>query len=141
MAMTNKAVVVNTDAYIKQFPADTQSQLQKLRVAIQAAAPKAQELISYGMPAFNSNGMLAYFAGYKDHIGFYPTASPIIAFEKELSKYKWSKGAVQFPIDKPLPLTLIKKMVQFKLKENMDKSAATAIKIKTKSATSKSKKK
>jgi uncharacterized protein YdhG (YjbR/CyaY superfamily) len=126
MAMTKTAVAKNTDEYISQFPGNVQALLQKLRAGIKVAAPKAEELISYGMPAFKLNGMLAYFAGYKNHIGFYPTASPIKVFEKELTAYKWSKGAIQFPIDKPLPLALVKKMVQFKVKENLEKPDTTS---------------
>jgi len=124
MAMTKTAVAKNTDEYIKQFPADVRVLLEKLRAAIKATAPKAEEVISYQMPAFKLNGMLVYFAGYKNHIGFYPTGSPIKVFEKELAPYKWSKGAIQFPLDKPLPLTLVKKMVQFRIKENLEKAEA-----------------
>ncbi|MGC4102120.1 DUF1801 domain-containing protein [Ferruginibacter sp.] len=122
MAMNKTAVAKNTDEYIQQFPANVQKMLQQLRKTIKAAAPKAEELISYQMPAFKLHGMLVYFAGYKNHIGFYPTGSPIVAFKKEVSAFKNSKGAVQFPLDKPLPLDLVTRMVQFKLKENIEKA-------------------
>jgi uncharacterized protein YdhG (YjbR/CyaY superfamily) len=112
----------NIDEYIVDFPDETRSMLEELRLSIQEAAPKAEEVISYGMPAFKQNGMLVYFAGYKKHIGFYPTASGIASFKKELIPYKSSKGAVQFPLDKPLPLGLIKKIVKFRVKENLQKA-------------------
>jgi uncharacterized protein YdhG (YjbR/CyaY superfamily) len=109
------------DEYIALQPLNIREELEKLRSTIRAAAPKAKEVISYQMPAFNYYGMLVYFAAYKSHIGFYPTGSGIAAFKKELVNYKTSKGTVQFPIDKPLPLRLISKMVKFRVKENMEK--------------------
>jgi uncharacterized protein YdhG (YjbR/CyaY superfamily) len=114
----------DTDSYISDFPEETQKLLQQLRKAIKEAAPKAEEVISYGMPAYKLNGPLVYFAGYAHHIGFYPTGTGIVAFEKEIATYKHSKGAIQFPLDKPLPLTLIKKMVKFKVAENQEKAKA-----------------
>ena len=113
---------VNPDEYISDFPPETQKILQQMRVTIKEAAPQAEEVISYGMPAFRLNGMLVYFAAYKNHIGFYPTRSGIETFKEELSIYKNSKGAVQFPLDKPLPTELIKKMVKFRVAENIKKS-------------------
>ena len=110
------------DAYIAGFPEDTQKVLQKLRQVIQKSAPAASEAISYGMPTFKLEGNLVHFAAYQGHIGFYPTPSAIIAFKKELSGYKQSKGAVQFPIDEPLPLELVKKMVRFRVEENLAKA-------------------
>jgi uncharacterized protein YdhG (YjbR/CyaY superfamily) len=112
----------DTDSYIASFPKETQKLLQQLRKAIQEAAPKAEEYIGYGMPAYKQNGPVVYFAGYEHHIGFYPTGSGIAAFTKEIEKYKSSKGAVQFPLDKPIPVTLIKKMVKFKIAENAAKA-------------------
>jgi uncharacterized protein YdhG (YjbR/CyaY superfamily) len=112
----------NTEEYISWFPLETQKLLQQLRVTIKKAAPKAEEVISYAMPAYKQNGMLVYFAAYAKHIGFYPTSSGIAAFKKEISVYKSSKGAVQFPIDKPLPAGLITKMVKFRVKENLEKA-------------------
>lgn len=117
----------DTDSYIASFPKETQKLLQQVRKAIQEAAPDAEEYIGYGMPAFKLNGPLAYFAGYEHHIGFYPTGSGITAFKDEIQKYKNSKGAVQFPLDKPVPVALIKRMVKFKVAENSDK-----IKLKSK---------
>jgi uncharacterized protein YdhG (YjbR/CyaY superfamily) len=95
--------------------------LKEIRAIIKAAAPEAQELISYCMPAYTLNGMLVYFAGYKAHIGFYPTPSGIKKFLPKLNAFKCSKAAVQFPIDQPLPKDLIKDMVVFRIKENISK--------------------
>jgi uncharacterized protein YdhG (YjbR/CyaY superfamily) len=115
------AVAKNTDEYIAAFESDIQLRLQKLRQTIIKAAPKAEEVISYQMPAYKLNGMLVYFAGYKNHIGFYPGAGGIAAFKKELSVYKGAKGSVQFPHDSPLPLGLVGKIVRFRVKQNMEK--------------------
>lgn len=106
------------DEYHAAQPANSQEMLEHLRRAVKQAAPMSTETISYGMPAFRQNKILVYYAINKEHIGFYPTPSPIIYFKKELKKYKTSKGAIQFPIDKPLPLTLIKKIVKFRLDED-----------------------
>lgn len=108
----------NIDEYIGGFPRKTQLLLNLLRRTIRKAAPAAEEVISYSMPAFKHHGMLVYFAAYKNHIGFYPTSSGIKAFQKEISCFKNSKGAVQFPIEKPLPLALISKIVKYRVKEN-----------------------
>lgn len=117
----------NVNDYIAGFPKSTQEILAQMRAAIKKAAPAAEEVISYGMPAYKLNGMLVFFAGYKNHIGFYATPTGHKAFEKELSVYKQGKGSVQFPIDKPLPLTLISKIVKYRVKENQ-----TKINLKTK---------
>ena len=111
----------NIDAYIASFPESTQALLQSLRQIISRNAPAATEKISYGMPCFFLHGNLVYFAGYKNHIGFYPTGSGIEAFKHKLDKYKWSKGAIQFPLDKPLPVKLISDIVKFRVKYNTDK--------------------
>lgn len=116
--MSNNAKPKNIDEYISGFPEDIQLLLEKMRATIRKAAPEAEETISYQMPAFKLNGILVYFAAHKNHIGFYPTASPMIAFKKELSSYKQSKGAVQFPFDKPIPFDIVKKIVKFRVKEN-----------------------
>jgi len=105
--------------YIHSFPKNTQKQLQQIRKTIIKTAPQAEELISYKMPAYKYWGMLVYFAGYEKHIGFYPTSSGIRNFKTEISEYKNSVGAVQFPLDKPLPLGLITKIVKFRIKENL----------------------
>jgi uncharacterized protein YdhG (YjbR/CyaY superfamily) len=123
--MTHKTNPVNTvDDYIITFSTSVQAKLEKLRKVIKAAAPDAVEMISYQMPSYKYLGVLVYFAAYENHIGFYPTASGIEAFQKEISAYKWSKGAVQFPIDQPLPFDLITKMVKFRVKKNSEKAKA-----------------
>jgi uncharacterized protein YdhG (YjbR/CyaY superfamily) len=116
---TNRTKFNDIDKYIAAFPKDTQELLEQLRATIRKAAPEAEEVISYQMPAFKLQGMLVYFAGHKNHIGFYPGASGIEAFKKELSDYKGAKGSVQFPPDKPLPLGLITKIVKFRVNENL----------------------
>ena len=118
----NKVGFVSIDEYIAAFPEEIQKILEELRATIKAAAPEAQEKISYQMPAFALKGNLVYFAAYKNHIGFYPTASGIQAFKKELSVYEGAKGTVRFPIDKPLPLDLIRKIVKFRVAENLKKA-------------------
>ncbi len=93
----------------------------QVRETIRASAPQAEETIKYGIPTFTLHGNLVHFGAYKHHIGFYPAPSGIEAFKKELSVYKCAKGSVQFPVDKPLPLTLITKIVKFRVKENLSK--------------------
>ncbi len=112
----------NIDEYISSFPKNIQSLLQELRNIIRKAAPEAEERISYKMPAFYQKGILVYFAAFKNHIGFFPTASGIAAFENELSEYKTSKGTIQFPLDKPLPPDLVSRIVKFRIGQNMGKS-------------------
>ena len=109
------------DVYVEQFPTATQKQLNKLRNIIKSTAPAAEEMISYKLPAYKLHGMLVYFAGYKAHVGFYPTPSGIKNFLPKLKGYKCSKAAVQFPIDQPLPQSLIKEIVAFRIKENASK--------------------
>jgi uncharacterized protein YdhG (YjbR/CyaY superfamily) len=111
----------NIDEYILIFPKDVQKILRQIRETIKKAAPNAEEVISYGMPAFKQSKVLVYFAAYKNHIGFYPTANPIKAFSKELDGYKTSKGTIQFPLDKKIPLTLISKITKFRVKEDLEK--------------------
>lgn len=111
----------NVDAYIAGFPKDVQLLLQQIRNTIQKAAPDALEKISYGMPAYYCEGMLAYFAAHTHHIGFYPYASAINAFSKDIEKYTHSKGTVQFPFGKPIPVQLLSRMIKFRVKENMEK--------------------
>ncbi|HLY69133.1 MAG TPA: DUF1801 domain-containing protein [Puia sp.] len=106
------------DEYISSIPTGPREKLQSLRKAIKQLAPEAEECISYNMPAFKLYGVLVYYAAYPTHIGFYPTASPVAVFKKELEGYELSKGTVRFPLDKPLPMALIKKMVKFKVSEN-----------------------
>ncbi len=106
------------DEYIASFPENVQNVLQQVRQAIREAAPDAKEAISYQIPAFQLNGNLVWFAAFKDHIGFYPRASGIEEFKEKLSAYEISKGTVRFPLDKPIPLELIKEIVRFRVKEN-----------------------
>ena len=105
------------DDYISAFPVETQKALRQMRKAIKAAAPGAEEAIRYGVPTFVLNGNLVHFAGFKNHIGFYPTPSGIAKFKNELSKYKSAKGSVQFPLDEPMPLALVTRIVKFRVGE------------------------
>ena len=109
------------DEYIATFPQNVQDILEELRHTIRDSAPKAEETISYQMPTFKLNGNLVHFAAYKNHIGFYPTPSAIKEFEKELSQYELIKGTVKFPINQPIQFDLIKRIVEFRVKENLDK--------------------
>jgi uncharacterized protein YdhG (YjbR/CyaY superfamily) len=111
----------NIDEFIGSFPPNVQKILGKLRKTIQEAAPEAEEAISYGMPTFKLNGNLVHFSAFKEHIGFYPTPSAIVAFKKDLSVYKGAKGSVQFPLDKPIPFDLVKRIVKFRVKESLAK--------------------
>lgn len=113
----------NIAEYIGAFAPDIQERLEQLRTTIHAAAPDAQEAIKYAMPTFTLHGNLVHFAAFKNHIGFYPAPSGIEAFKKELSIYKTSKGAIQFPLDQPLPLNLISEIVQFRVAMNVEKAA------------------
>ena len=112
------------DEYIGTFPPDVRRKLSDLRATIRRAAPDAVEKISYRMPTFFQRKNLVHFAAYEHHIGFYPTASGIAAFKDDLKTYNSSKGAVQFPIDEPLPLKLVTRIVKFRVGENEAKAAA-----------------
>jgi uncharacterized protein YdhG (YjbR/CyaY superfamily) len=114
----------NINEYIAGYPKEIQKLLEQARATIKKSAPQANEVISYGMPAFKLNGMIAWFAAHTKHIGFYPGASGIEAFKKELSIYKGAKGSVQFPFDKPIPLKLISEIVKFKVNENLLRTKA-----------------
>ena len=118
---TSSAAFLTIDDYIQRFPAHIQKILAELRLSIRLAAPQAIEKISYQMPTFYLHGNLVHFAAFKSHIGFYPTPSGISGFREELQKYKTSKGAVQFPLGQPLPLELVKKIVAFRVTENLEK--------------------
>lgn len=111
----------SVDQYLQYQPQSVAKLLSQLRDTIIKAAPDAQEVISYNMPAYKLEGSLVYFAAYDKHIGFYPTPSGIEKFSKELTKYTTSKGTVQFALDQPLPLTLIRKIVKFRVQENLEK--------------------
>lgn len=110
------------DGYISGFPKDTQDILQQIRATIKSAAPDSTELIKYGIPTFVLHGNLVHFGGYKNHIGFYPAPSGITQFEYELEPYKTGKGTLQFPLNKPLPLDLILRIVKFRVEQNMEKA-------------------
>jgi uncharacterized protein YdhG (YjbR/CyaY superfamily) len=119
------------DEYIATFPEEKQALLEAVRATIKAAAPGAEETISYQMPTFVLNGHLVYFAAWKNHIGLYPASGGVSeAFKDELSPYASAKGSVRFPISQPLPLNLISKIVQFRVSENINKAAAKARKKK-----------
>lgn len=109
------------DEYISLFPDDVRTILNQVRQTIRAAAPEAQETINYQMPTFTLNGNLVHFAGFKNHIGFYPTPTGIEAFKDELSAYKGAKGSVQFSLDQPMPLSLIRRIVEYRVKENSER--------------------
>ena len=112
----------NIDEYIAGFPEHTRELLMQVRETIKKNAPGAVEVISYSMPAFKLDGMLVWFAAHTNHIGLYPRVSAIEAFKDELSKYKYAKGSVQFPMDKPMPLRLIAKIVKYRVAENRERA-------------------
>ena len=118
-----KAIVAskNIDKYFSGFPEDVIIKLQQLRQTIRKAAPGAEEMISYGMPAYKYHGALVYFAAYKNHIGFYPGAGGVLEFYKKLSSFNSAKGSVQFPHDRPIPYDVISKIVKFRVKQNEEK--------------------
>ena len=118
---TSRSQFKTMDEYIAKFPKNVRDVLEELRRVIRESAPKAEETINYGMPTFNLNGNMVHFAAYKNHIGFYPTPSAIETFKKELTPFKQAKGSVQFPLNKPIPFDLVKKIVNFRVKENEPK--------------------
>ena len=118
-----KTIFKDIDEYISVQTPEVQILLEQMRQTIKKAAPEAEEVISYNMPAFKYHGMLVYFAAYKNHIGFYATPTGHSEFKDELSVYKQGKGSVQFPLNQPLPLELIAKIVRFRVNENLRKSA------------------
>lgn len=116
------------DDYIAEFPSEVQHMMQRLRAVIRDLAPEAEEGISYAIPTFRVKGTyLVYFAGFKNHIGFYPTPSGTEVFKKDLAKYKTGKGSVQFPLDQPLPVALITKIVKYRLKEISEKAKSKKV--------------
>ena len=116
-----KRVYKTIDEYIANFPEDVQVVLEELRETVRKAAPDAHETIKYQIPTFVQGGILVHFAGYKNHIGFYPTPSGIERFKQELSAYEGGKGSVKFPLGKPVPYGLIRQIVKFKVQENLAK--------------------
>ena len=120
-----KIAATTIDEFIAAYPPAVQDKLRKLRDTIRKAAPAAEEAIKYGIPTFVLNGNLVHFAGYEHHIGFYPAPSGIVEFKKELASYESAKGSVRFPLDKPLPLSLVAQIVKFRVWENMAKKSKT----------------
>ncbi len=124
MKMTSATTI---DEYLKNLPDDVRTVLEKLRTTIKAAAPRAEEVISYGMPAFKQNGMLVYFAAFKDHLSFFPGSAQVLDKHEELKAFKTSKGTIQFTVDKPLPIALVKKIVKARVEENEARLSAKLI--------------
>ena len=119
---TDQTTPKDIDEYIAGFPDDIQAILQKVRTTIRKAAPAAEETIKYQIPTFTLNGNLVHFAAFKKHIGFYPTPTGIEEFKDELSAYAGAKGSVRFPLDKPIPYDLISRIVNFRVKENLERA-------------------
>jgi len=117
-----RKLATDIDEYIADFPEHTRELLEQMRTIISKAAPTAKEKISYAIPAFEQDGNLVHFAGYKNHIGFYPGAAPLVDFKKELSIYKTAKGSIQFPVEKALPVGLITRIVKYRIKTNKEKA-------------------
>jgi uncharacterized protein YdhG (YjbR/CyaY superfamily) len=118
----NNTAPATIDDYVAAFPEAIQKVLEKIRATVRKAAPNAEEAISYGMPTFKLEGNLVHFAAFKNHFGFYPTSSGTAKFKKELSIYEGSKGAVRFPMGKPIPFALIAKIVKFRVRENLQRA-------------------
>ena len=127
------------DGYISQFPADVQAVLRDVRETIRRAAPEAEETISYMMPAFEQHGILVYFAAWEKHIGMYPPISGDKAIERAIARYAGPKGNLQFPLDEPMPLDLIERIVKLRVKQDMEKAAAKHEKSQTSRKSRKSK--
>jgi uncharacterized protein YdhG (YjbR/CyaY superfamily) len=121
--MANRSTAGSIDEYIAEFPPETRKALEELRALIRASAPDATESISYAIPTFDLNGHLVHFAGYEKHIGFYPTGRGIEAFKEELDAHKSGKGSVQFPLGQPIPRDLVRRIVEFRVRENRDKAS------------------
>ena len=122
MKKSNRVTPKDIDEYIARFPSRVRALLQKMRATVRKAAPGAEEKISYQIPAFTLDGMLVFFAAHKKHLGFYPRATGIEKFKKELSPYKGAKGSVQFPLEKPIPFGLIGRIVKFRVTENLNRA-------------------
>ncbi|HVV73943.1 MAG TPA: DUF1801 domain-containing protein [Verrucomicrobiae bacterium] len=122
--MNAKPPITTIDQYIAAAEPSVRPLLQKLRKAIRTTAPAAEEAISYRIPTFKLHGNLVHFAAFKNHIGFYPTSSGIAHFKDQLSAYKHSRGAVQFPLEKPIPYALVRKITKFRVRENQVKAGA-----------------
>lgn len=120
------------DEYIRKCPKAVQPTLKQLRLTIRKAAPEAEEVISYQMPGYKFHGMLIFFAAWKGHISMYPAPWTAPELKKEMSAYEGSKGTIKFPLDQPLPLSLITKMVKYRLKDNLERAAAKKAAVKKK---------
>lgn len=118
---TDSKIPENIDQYIAGFPAEIQERLERIRAAIREEAPDAEEAIKYRMPTFVLKGNLVHFAAFKNHIGFYPAPEGIEAFQEELSRYEGAKGTVRFPLDQPIPLDLIRRIVRYRVEKNLEK--------------------
>ncbi len=123
---TARSIARTIDEYIAGFPPEVQEILQQIRATIKAAAPGAEETINYAIPTIVLKGNLVHFAAYEEHIGFYPTPTGMEAFKGELSSYRGAKGSVQFPLDEPIPYDLIRRIVEFRVRENLNRAAARA---------------
>lgn len=123
--MTNRSTAKSIDEYIAEFPREVQAVLEEVRAVIRGAAPEAEETISYAIPTFDLNGRhLVHFAGYKKHIGFYPVPGGVDeAFKEEMEPYKRGRGTLQFPLGRPMPLDLIRRIVEFRVQEEADKES------------------
>jgi uncharacterized protein YdhG (YjbR/CyaY superfamily) len=121
--ISKKAKPKTITGYIKAVPKENREKLREMCVCIRAAAPGAKESLKWGMPAFSYKRILVTFAAFRHHIGFYPTPSAVKAFEKSLSKFKTAKGSIQFPLEKPLPLALIRKITMFRVRESLEGDA------------------
>lgn len=121
--ISKKSKPVTIDEYIKAAPKEAQDKLRQMHACIRAAAPGATESLKWGMPAFSYQRILVTFAAFRHHIGFYPTPSAVKAFEKNLAKFKTAKGSIQFPLEKPLPLSLIRKITIFRVRESLETDA------------------
>ena len=122
--MAERSTAGSMDEYIAEFPPETQEKLREVRALVRRVAPDATETISYAIPTFDLNGRhLVHFAAFKNHIGLYPTPSGMVAFAEELEPYKSGKGSAQFPLDQPLPMDLIRRIVEFRVAENMRRTA------------------
>ena len=121
MAVSSKTRFKTVEQYFSTLPESSRTRLEQLRVTIKKVAPEAEEVISYNMPAFKWNGMLVWYAAFNNHISLFPRTSVLEALKKELADYNVSKGTLQFPLDKPLPIGLITRIVKFRMKENSEK--------------------
>lgn len=117
----NNQEVQTIDEYIDTFPEEVRKILRSIRQTIREAAPDAEETIKYRLATFTLHGNLVHFGAFKNHVGFYPTPTGTAAFRKELSPYKTAKGSIQFPLDQPMPLALIRRIVEFRVKENLER--------------------